>query len=103
MPLVVLEAQALGKAVVASRVGSLPEMISDRVTGLLCDAGDVEDFCEQILRLAGDRKARESMGAAARLSVRRSYSAGQMVEAYDLVFRKVRENRSGKCSAHGAP
>src|ERR1035438_7259305 len=42
MPAAVLEAQALGLPVVASRVGGLPEMIVDEENGYLCAAGDIE-------------------------------------------------------------
>ncbi len=51
MPLVVFEAQACGKPVVASAVGSIPHVIADGKTGLLCKPGDIEPFCRGDSRL----------------------------------------------------
>jgi glycosyltransferase involved in cell wall biosynthesis len=98
MPLIVLESQALGKPVVASRVGSLPAMVADRETGFLCEAGDVDAFCRRILELARDRSLRDRMGVAGRRLVMEHYGAEQMLERYDRVFRLTRTTASA-----GAP
>ena len=90
MPLVVLEAQAMGKPVVASRVGSLPAMIADEETGFLCEIGDVAAFCERILALACNPGLRAGMGAAGRQRACDRYSAGRMLEQYFQVFRSPR-------------
>ena len=82
MPAAVLEAQALGIAVVASRVGGLPEMIVDGETGYLCAAGDVEMFCSRIEDLIRDSELRERIGSAARRSVEERHSIGLMKTRY---------------------
>src|SRR5438445_13474511 len=92
MPLAILEAQALGKSVVASRVGSLPEMISDGKTGFLCEPDDVNLFCERISSLAHDSGMRARIGAAARVSVTEKYSSGRMIEQYHRVFRQIEKS-----------
>jgi glycosyltransferase involved in cell wall biosynthesis len=92
MPLAVLECQALGKPVVASRVGSLPVMIEDQKTGFLCDPGDVPAFCANILRLARDPDLRRRMQVVARQSVARKYSVERMLAAYEAVFQAVGKN-----------
>jgi glycosyltransferase involved in cell wall biosynthesis len=89
MPLAVLEAQALGKPVVASRVGSLPEIIEDQASGFLCDIGDVAAFCRRILQLARDPELRARMGIAAQQNVARKYSADIMLDAYERVFQST--------------
>jgi glycosyltransferase involved in cell wall biosynthesis len=94
MPLAVLEAQALGKSVVASRIGSLPEMISDGHTGFLCEPDDVNLFCERITTLAHDPAARARIGAAARVSVTEKYSSGRMIEQYHRVFHQIENSRT---------
>jgi O-antigen biosynthesis protein len=86
MPLVVLESQALGKAVVASRVGSLPAMIEDGESGFLCEPGDVEAFRGRILQLARDPALRKRVQEGARRSVAARYAPDQMLEAYERVF-----------------
>ena len=89
MPLTVLEAQALEKVVVASRVGSLPEMIADGESGFLCDPGDVDAFCACIARLAGDPDLRRRIGQAARRSVAEKHGEAAMFARYQQVFDQV--------------
>ena len=101
MPLAVLEAQALGKPVVASRVGSLPSMIEDGTTGFLCEAGDLEAFSNQILRLADDSSLRDRMNIAAQQSVRRKFGADRMLESYERVFQAAGGSSENVRSARG--
>ena len=65
-PLVVQEAQRRGVAVVASRVGGIPELVEDGVTGLLCEAGDDTAFTAALLRLRDDPALRLALADAAR-------------------------------------
>ncbi len=99
MPLTVLEAQALGKPVVASRVGSLPEMIEDKVSGFLCDVADVSGFCQRILQLASDPDLRERMGIAAQQIGLKKFSADGMLDNYEQVFQNAREDAQQKTIA----
>lgn len=91
MPLVVLEAQAHGKVVVASSVGSIPSIISDGKTGYLCPPGDVPSFSSRISDLAADRALRVSVGRDASIAVRQHHSGEQMLRAYSEVFDRARE------------
>jgi len=68
-----LEAFALGKAVVASRVGGLREFIQDGENGFLVTTGDVQTIAEKITILIKDPELRESMGKAARAKVFSEY------------------------------
>ncbi|MFA7087918.1 MAG: glycosyltransferase [Patescibacteria group bacterium] len=52
MPLSLLEAMNLGKIIIASRIGGLPEMIEDEKTGLLFKPGDANDLARQIKNLS---------------------------------------------------
>lgn len=65
-PLTVLEAMAAGKPVIASRVGGIPEMVEDRVSGLLVNPIDLEGWVEAIVRLAEHEDQREQYAYAAR-------------------------------------
>ena len=82
MPLVVLESGALAKPVVASSVGSLPEMVLDGETGYLCLPGDVKAFCAAIEKLAGSEPLRRQFGDRARRHVYSRFSQDTMVDAY---------------------
>jgi glycosyltransferase involved in cell wall biosynthesis/GT2 family glycosyltransferase len=82
MPLIVLESQMCGKPVVASAVGSLPEMITDGVTGYLCPVNDVKAFCARIEKLHESSELRRRMGEQARAAALARYDARKMVDAY---------------------
>lgn len=61
----IIEAMALGTPVVASRVGGIPEIISDGVDGLLVPAGDTEALATAIGRLIDDALLRDRLSRAA--------------------------------------
>lgn len=90
MPLVVFEAQACGKPVVASAVGSIPHVIADGKTGLLCAPGDVTSFAERILELWCSPEMRRAIGDAARVSVRANHSAESMTAQYVEALDRAR-------------
>jgi glycosyltransferase involved in cell wall biosynthesis len=64
MPISLMEAAAAGRPAVATRVGGVPEVIADGVTGFVVD--DAEPAAEAVLRLAGDPGLRRDMGSKAR-------------------------------------
>jgi glycosyltransferase involved in cell wall biosynthesis len=64
-PLAVLEYMAAGKAVVATRVGGLPEMITHGSEGLLVEPRDAAGLSDAIVSLLRDENRRRAMGAAA--------------------------------------
>lgn len=66
-PLVILEAMALGKPVVASRIGGVPEMIEDKVTGHLFDPTHEDQLITAVDRMEQEDLA--VMGRAARIKV----------------------------------
>jgi glycosyltransferase involved in cell wall biosynthesis len=65
-PNVVLEAQACGKAVIATRVGGTPELIKDGETGLLVESSDAVGLAAALRRLKGDRAFCQQLGDQAR-------------------------------------
>ncbi|MGH7896200.1 MAG: glycosyltransferase [Candidatus Binatia bacterium] len=75
-----LEAMAAGRAVVASRVGGLAEVVEDRGTGLLVPAQDPGALAEALGVLARDRERRHAMGRRGLARVRARYSAAAMAD-----------------------
>jgi O-antigen biosynthesis protein len=86
MPLVILEAGALGRPVVASAVGSLPEMVLDGETGFLCPPGDVDAFCRAIEQLVDSESLRRRFGERARQYVRERFDREAMIESYAAIL-----------------
>jgi glycosyltransferase involved in cell wall biosynthesis len=85
-PHAVLEAYALGRPVVATDIGGLPEMVRHGETGFLVPPGDVGRLREAIRLIAGDRALAEQMGKRARQLVEASHSPevfyASLAEAY---------------------
>ncbi|MBE0418359.1 MAG: glycosyltransferase family 4 protein, partial [Coriobacteriia bacterium] len=65
----VLESFALGKAVVGSRIGAIPELVIDDETGLTFAPGDADDLARQVSALVSDPALATRMGAAAKAMV----------------------------------
>ena len=70
-----LEAQARGKPVIATRIGGLPELVTDRETGLLVEPNDRAGLAEALRRLlAMDESALVEMGARGREQATSSFT-----------------------------
>src|SRR5256886_9318007 len=62
----IAEAMAHGKPVVATRVGGIPELIVEGVSGFLVNRGDTEAMSKRVLQLLNDDDARGRMGKLGR-------------------------------------
>jgi len=87
--LAALEAMACEVPVVASRVGGLPEVIDDGVTGFLCPADAVDLMAERSLDLLTDPGKRARMGRAASERVRARFCASAIVPRYETYYGDV--------------
>lgn len=84
--LVLLEAMAAARPVIASRVSAIPEIVQDGMTGLLCESGDPEDFARALLRLE-ESDVRARLGTAGRDRVLTHFTPGRMAEATLSVYK----------------
>ena len=73
LPNVLMEAQSQGLACVATRISAIPELVEDRGTGLLADAGDPRALADAMARLIRDPRLRERLGAAGCQRVAREF------------------------------
>lgn len=90
MPLSLLEAISLGKIVIASRIGGLPEIITDGKNGLLFEPGNDHDLIEKINRLAAiDRPA---MGRAAEVTARNFSPPENLAEILKVYQQLLNKN-----------
>lgn len=83
---VIIEAQACGVPVVATKVGGVVDIIEDGKTGLLCAPQDPSDMASKILRYVRDGVLRESVVAEARKRVEERYDAAVMFERTMAVY-----------------
>jgi glycosyltransferase involved in cell wall biosynthesis len=100
--MVALEAAERGRAVIASAVGGLPEIVEDGVTGVLVPPDDVERLAAAIAELAadGDRAAR--LGGAARERALREFTLDRCADRTDAVYRAALERRASTRSTAAA-
>lgn len=89
MPLVILEAAALKKAVIASAVGGIPEVVQDGVTGILIPPGDSQALGQAMLKLLKEPRLASAMGEAGFRRVREHFSEGQMVNRVLSLYQEV--------------
>ncbi|MBA2646609.1 MAG: N-acetyl-alpha-D-glucosaminyl L-malate synthase BshA [Pyrinomonadaceae bacterium] len=87
--LAALEAMACEVPVVASRVGGIPEVVTDGETGYLSDVGDVEKMGEDAARLLTDEPLRRGMAARARHSALSRYSTDLIIPQYVEFYERV--------------
>ena len=91
--LAALEAMACEVPVVASKVGGLPEIIEDGVTGFVCPPEAIEMMAERGIALLTDARLRESIGRRAAQIVRDRYCTDlgvpQYAAEYDSVLARV--------------
>ena len=84
--LVLLEAMTLGRPVVASSVGGIPDIVRHNITGLLVPAEDSGFLAATLSTALGDSDLRQRLGAAARVEATIRFTAEAMAEATRAVY-----------------
>jgi N-acetyl-alpha-D-glucosaminyl L-malate synthase BshA len=87
--LAALEAMACEVPVIASRVGGVPEVVTDGETGYLSEVGDVEKMSADAARLVLDEELRREMGRRARESAVSRYSTDLVIPQYINFYERV--------------
>jgi glycosyltransferase involved in cell wall biosynthesis len=93
LPLVIVEAFACGVPVIASRIGSLAELIADGRSGVLFDPGDARALAAAIERLWPDAEQRRALRANARAEYERRYTLAHNRDALLAVYRETLARR----------
>jgi glycosyltransferase involved in cell wall biosynthesis len=88
-PVTVLEAFMASKPVIAARMGGLPYIVEDGQSGLLFEAGKVEELVQKIQRLAGDPAGAVRMGAQGRSLSETKYGPDQGYSNLMNIFSQV--------------
>lgn len=93
--LAALEAMACEVPVIASRVGGIPEVVTDGETGFLSEVGDVEKMADDAARLLGDATLRREMGKRARESAVANYRTDIVIPRYIEFYERVLKKTKG--------
>jgi glycosyltransferase involved in cell wall biosynthesis len=87
--IVLLEAQACGKPVIAFGVGGAKEAVKGGESGFLLALGDTEGLADRLLKLLADDALRQKMGAAGRQFVKENYTWDLCAERMLKVYRET--------------
>lgn len=87
--LAALEAMACETPVIATRVGGLPEVISEGEGGYLFEVGDVEAMAHQALELLSDPNRNHLLGTRARAAALQRYCATRIIPRYEAFYQRV--------------
>ena len=91
LPVALLEAMSLGKPVVSTRVGGIPEVLESGAAGLLAPVGAIAELAEHVGRLLEDADLRARMGRAGAARIESAYHVRHRVEAIETLYREVLE------------
>lgn len=89
LPMALLEAMMAGVACVTTRVGSVPDVLQDGITGIMAPPSDPESLARALLELLRDHELRVRLGSAARREAMQRFTARRMVEAYERLYEEV--------------
>jgi len=92
MPVCLMEAGACEVPAVATRVGGIPELIEDGVTGLLTPPGDAPAMADAFERLLSNPRLRVEMGRAARRRIEANFSIGLQVDRLVNLWSRLETN-----------
>jgi glycosyltransferase involved in cell wall biosynthesis len=94
LPLVALEAASMARPIVATQISGLSEIVLHQQTGLLVDPEDTVGLAGAIALLLIHPEQAAQMGRAGRSRVQELFSWEHCVDAYDALYRKLRNKPS---------
>lgn len=97
LPMVAIEAMRAGLPVVAARVGGLPELVEDGVSGRLVDADDPGQLARVLASLDSD--ALREMGAHARQRYLRDFQVDRVIRELDGIYRSLAWEQADSAAA----
>jgi glycosyltransferase involved in cell wall biosynthesis len=89
LPTVLMEAMAAQKAIIASNVGGIPEMIQDGLNGRLLPPGDVRALAAACAQLADDSALRNAWGTAGQAICREKFNIEQQIASLENLYNSL--------------
>jgi glycosyltransferase involved in cell wall biosynthesis len=91
MSIVILEAMAAGKAILATDVGENIYVIKEAQNGLLIKPGEIEKMTGLLNELINDKERRDKLGSKARQDYEKYYNVQKMLEEYENLYTELLE------------
>jgi glycosyltransferase involved in cell wall biosynthesis len=92
-PLSLIQAGMAGLTVVTTRVGSVPEVVIDGVTGIITNL-DVQEIADALEKLANGTELRTQMGASAQQFTLANFGVKRLVNDHEVLYKKLIANRA---------
>ena len=89
LPYALLEAMAAGVPVIATPVGAIPDVVSDRIHGFLVPPRDGKAIAEALVTLSGDREQLSWMSRACRRRIRAAFSIERLAQELSLRYARI--------------
>jgi len=93
-PLSAIEAMATSCPVVATRVGGIPDIITDEVTGRLVLPGEAEGIAGAVLDLLADREKGSFIGSNAMIAARQRFDVKRLIKDVDGLYRELLDEKA---------
>jgi glycosyltransferase involved in cell wall biosynthesis len=97
LPVAVIEAMASGRPVVATRVGGVPELVEEGVTGYMVPPGNPELLAKTLLTALKDMDRLREMGREGQKRVLEQYSSRRLIRDIDLLYQSFLGRGTGVC------
>ncbi len=88
-PMALLEAMAVGAAIVSTPVGGIPDMIENEKSGLVVPTRNENALSEALLRLLADENLRAQLGAGALDRVHQEFDVNRVAEKVDALYKNI--------------
>jgi len=89
LPVAIIEALSSGVPVVATRVGGVPELIEDGITGFIVEPYDIESIAGGLKKAVSQPDRTRAMGGLAQEKTLRNYSIQRLVGDIDALYREL--------------
>jgi glycosyltransferase involved in cell wall biosynthesis len=90
--LAALEALACEVPVIATRIGGIPEVVTEGETGYLSDVGDTRKMADDVMKLLADEDMRRAFGEKGREQAIQRYGSDKIIPQYISFYEKVLDN-----------
>ena len=87
--LIAAEAAMAGAAIIVNRIGALPEIVEDAVSGIVVTPGDSRELAQAMERLLSQRELRVKFGLAAKKRAEEIFTLEKSVHEYEVMYREV--------------
>ena len=94
--LAALEAEACEVPVIATRIGGIPEVVTDGETGFLSDIGDTEKMSDDVMKFLNDEEMRRTFGKSARELAVSRYGTELIIPQYIKFYEKILGKQAAK-------